>query len=88
VIKDINTDAWLTVIKTPDYGDFGGTNVTIGAGWQLLQLVQQIQTMLAKEHSEAELRKIDPNVKLAYDAYKMAVALAAATAPTQQVNQV
>ena len=72
MIKNVHGDGWVQIQKMDEYG---GINISVGAGYLLTQMITDLQNHLAEVRREKELRESDPNVKLAYDAYKMAVAL-------------
>ena len=74
MIKNVSGDGWIYIQKQDDYG---GVNLQVSAGYLLTQMVDEFKAHLAEVKREQMLRESDPSVKLAYDAYKMAVALAA-----------
>ena len=73
MIKHVSGDGWINIQKMDDYG---GINISVGAGYLLTQMTQELKAHLDEVKHERLLRESDPNVKLAYDSYKMAVALA------------
>ena len=72
-IKNVSGDGWINITKMDDYG---GINISVGAGYLLTQMVQDLSAHLSEVKHERLLRESDPSVRLAYDAYKMAVTLA------------
>jgi len=74
MIKNVSGDGWIYIQKQDDYG---GVNLSVSAGYMLTQMVDEFKAHLAEVRQEKLLRESDPSVRLAYDAYKMAVALAA-----------
>ena len=72
MIKNVMGDGWINIQKMDSYG---GVDISVGAGYLLAQMMDDLKTHLAEIKAEKQLRESDPNVKLAYDAYKMAVAL-------------
>jgi len=74
MIKNVSGDGWIYIQKQDDYG---GINLQVSAGYLLTQMVMELKAHLDEAKTERLIRESDPNVKLAYDAYKMAVALAA-----------
>jgi len=74
MIKNVSGDGWIYIQKQDDYG---GINLQVSAGYLLTQMVMELKAHLDEANTERLIRESDPNVKLAYDAYKMAVALAA-----------
>jgi len=73
MIKNVSGDGWIYIQKQDDYG---GVNLQVSAGL-LTQMAMELKAHLDEAKTERLIRESDPNVKLAYDAYKMAVALAA-----------
>jgi len=72
MIKNVSGDGWIHITKGDEYG---GVNLQVSAGYLLTQLAMELKAHLDEAKTEKLLRESDPNVKLAYDAYKMAVAL-------------
>jgi len=72
MIKNVMGDGWIDIQKMDSYG---GVDITVKAGYLLNQMIEDLRAHLAEAKLEKQLRETDPNVKLAYDAYKMAVAL-------------
>ena len=73
MIKNVSGDGWISITKMDDYG---GINISVGAGYLLTQMAQELKAHLDEVKQERLLRESDPSVRLAYDAYKMAVTLA------------
>jgi hypothetical protein len=73
MIKNVMGDGWIDIQKMDSYG---GVDITVKAGYLLNQMIEDLRHHLAEVKREKQLRESDPNVKLAYDSYKMAVALA------------
>jgi hypothetical protein len=78
MIKNVSGDGWVNITKMDDYG---GINISVGAGYLLTQMAQDLKAHLDEVKRERLLRDSDPSVRLAYDAYKMAVALATSEDP-------
>jgi hypothetical protein len=76
MIKNVMGDGWIDIQKMDSYG---GVDITVKAGYLLNQMIEDLRAHLADAKLEKQLRETDPNVKLAYDSYKMAVALATET---------
>jgi hypothetical protein len=74
MIKNVSGDGWIYIQKQDDYG---GINLQVSAGYLLTQMAMELKAHLDEAKTERLIRESDPNVKLAYDTYKMAVALAA-----------
>ena len=73
MIKNVMGDGWINIQKMDSYG---GVDISVNAGYLLTQMINDLQAHLAEAKLEKQLRESDPTVKLAYDSYKMAVALA------------
>jgi hypothetical protein len=73
MIKNVSGDGWVQIIKMDEYGSI---NISVGAGYLLTQMAQDLSAHLDEVKRERLWRESDPSVKLAYDAYKMAVTLA------------
>jgi len=73
MIKNVNGDGWIDIQKMDSYG---GVDITVKAGYLLTQMIEDLRAHMDEAKLEKQLRETDPNVKLAYDSYKMAVALA------------
>jgi len=73
MIKNVSGDGWIQIQKMDSYG---GVDISVSAGYMLTQMLEDLRAHLADAKLEKQLRETDPNVKLAYDSYKMAVALA------------
>ena len=73
MIKNINSDGWIYINKQDA---FGGVDLNVGAGYLLTSLMDSLRQHLEEHEREKALRESDPSVRLAYDAYKMAVTLA------------
>jgi hypothetical protein len=71
-IKNVTGDGWIYIQKQDEYG---GINLQVSAGYLLTQLVMELKAHLDEAKTERLIRESDPTVKLAYDAYKMAIAL-------------
>jgi hypothetical protein len=71
-IKTVLGDLYII---TQHYDVYGGTELKIGASPYLVDLLAWVETHRTNELNEQMLRNSDPNVKLAWDSYKMAVAL-------------
>lgn len=71
-IKNIYSDQYLQTTKSDVYG---GVDVSITVTPKLAELLTWIEQFRATEEYEKILRNSDPNVKLAWDSYKMSVAL-------------
>jgi len=76
MIKNVMGDGWIDIQKMDSYG---GVDIAVKAGYLLNQMIEDLRAHLAEAKLEKQLRETDPNVKLAYDSYKMAVALATET---------
>lgn len=72
MIKNINSDGWVFINKMDTYG---GVDLNVSAGYQLHDLAKKLQAHLDEHEREKELRESNPTVKLAWDAYQMAVAV-------------
>jgi hypothetical protein len=72
MIKNVMGDGWIHIQKMDSHG---GVDISVSAGYLLTQMLEDLRTHLAEAKLEKQLRESDPSVKLAYDAYKMAVAL-------------
>ena len=72
MIKNINSDGWIYINKIDSYG---GVDLNISAGYQLTRLITSMQKHLDEHEREKALRESDPSVKLAWESYKMAVAM-------------
>jgi len=71
-IKNVLGDLYIT---TQHYDVYGGTELKISASTYLTDLLNWVEAHRSAELHEQQLRNSDPNVKLAWDSYKMAVAL-------------
>ena len=73
MIKNVMGDGWINIQKMDSYG---GVDISVNAGYLLTQMINDLQAHLAEVKRVRLLRDSDPSVRLAYDAYKMAVTLA------------
>jgi len=71
-IKTVYGDEYLTVTLSDTYG---GQTLNISHTEHFKNLIKWIDDHRARELQEQLLRDSNPEVKLAYDAYKMAVAM-------------
>jgi len=71
-IKNLYGDLYIT---TQQQDVYGGTELRIAASPYLADLLKWVEDHRSAELHEQQLRNSDPNVKLAWDSYKMAVAL-------------
>ena len=72
-IKNILGDTWINANR---FDTYSGQDLHISVTPQLKELIDWMLVHRAEDNRERALRQRDPNVKLAYDSYKMAVALA------------
>ena len=77
MIKNIYSDQWITATKNDE---FGGISISVQAGNQLQEMLRRMQSHLEEHERDKALRESDPSVKLAWDSYQMAVAMARETA--------
>ena len=73
MIKNVLGDSWISASK---YDEFGGISISLQAGYELLQMMAKLRDHLEEHEREKALRESDPSVKLAWDSYQMAVAMA------------
>lgn len=71
-IKNIYGDDYLTVTMSDTYG---GQTLNIMHAEHFKTLIKWLEQFKLDEERERVLRETNPEVKLAYDAYKMAVAM-------------
>jgi hypothetical protein len=81
MIKNVMGDGWIDIQKTDSYG---GVDISVKAGYMLNAVLEEMRQHLAEAKLEKQLRESDPSVRLAYDSYKMAVAMATGEDPAGQ----
>ena len=77
MIKNIYSDQWITATKNDE---FGGISISVQAGNQLQEMMRRMQSHFEEHERDTALRESDPSVKLDWDSYQMAVAMARETA--------
>lgn len=71
-MKNLYGDRWISFSKSDTYG---GYDLRVGASPDLEQKLIWLENFMKREESDRLLRESDPNVKAAWDQYRMAVAV-------------
>lgn len=73
MIKNYYGDRWISFSKNDVYG---GCELHVKATFDLEQKLNWLDAFIRQEDEARRLRESDPNVKAAWDQYRMAVAVA------------